>query len=291
MQSNDSTITSVAPDLQWLVCHESYHYLNYTFIKEICCLCIQNGKYINLHVKQFNIFAGDSKIDDTFEIQQKRHGLAWEKGEVEDYEMQCNIQATIDRNATIYMPNTHLVRQFDNWGFQDIQVLKNAPIITNPVYSATWCGKFHEHVGMACAQRNCHNIYTHLKTMMLPYLYTNAFKLEFYNHGSLPVLTIPPQAQQTVTLPPPTYNECVCTRNFIQQSLYKQDHTTPTLQQLFDCLQLQRNAIARSELSVAGADGYDGGLGLAQATANPPTQYQVGETSNQAAGAVDYQIL
>src|SRR5437773_4869913 len=106
MQSDDSIITRVAPDLQWLVCHESYHYLNYTFVKEICCLCIQTGKYINLHVKQFNIFVGDSEIDKTFEIQRKRHGLAWEMGDVGECDMQCNIQAVIDRNATIYMANT-----------------------------------------------------------------------------------------------------------------------------------------------------------------------------------------
>src|SRR5436190_3904681 len=134
MQSKNSILTSdMAEDLQWIVCYESYHYLNFTYVKEICCLCIQNGQYINIHVKQFNIFAGDAQIDATFRIQRARHGLAWEKGEVEEHEMESLILATINQKATIFMRNTHLVRMFDNLGYREVQILKYEP--TNQLLS------------------------------------------------------------------------------------------------------------------------------------------------------------
>src|SRR5438477_10921981 len=107
MQSKNSILTSdMAEDLQWIVCYESYHYLNFTYVKEICCLCIQNGQYINIHVKQFNIFAGDPQIDAIFRIQRMRHGLPWEVGDVEELDMESLILARINQNATIFMYNT-----------------------------------------------------------------------------------------------------------------------------------------------------------------------------------------
>src|SRR5438477_2999324 len=271
MQSKDSIVTSaMAEDLQWIVCYESYHYLNFTYVKEICCLCIQNGHYINMHVKQFNIFAGDAQIDTTFRIQRMRHGLAWEMGDVEEHEMESLILATINQNATIFMRNTHLIHMLNNFGYRDVQILRYEP--SNQLLSTVeaFCNHSHDHHTKSCAQRASHHMYHYLKPMLLPYLYTNTFKLEFYN-GSLPVLIIPPQ---------------------LQQSLYK-PNTTPAsviaLHREFGSLQLHEST--HSELGVAGADGYDGGLGLAQATAANSSQYQVGETSNQAAGAVDYQVL
>src|SRR5437773_7058026 len=80
-----------------------------------------------MHVKQFNIFAGDAQIDTTFRIQRMRHGLAWVKGEVKEHEMESLILATINQNATIFMCNTHLVHMFNNLGYRDVQILKYEP--------------------------------------------------------------------------------------------------------------------------------------------------------------------
>ena len=247
MQSDDSTPD---PDLQWIICVEGYHIVNKMFPKELSIICIQTGDYMTGRIKYDPIIKTNDNVC-TYLAQFRRHGLGWACGEHTIDEVIIALKNWVHHHSEIFIIEPHLKTMFEAWGFEDVQVLKILP--PKCFDESTHCGTHpdaHQHLGNECAQQKCNEVLEFLRPALIPRLDPQLIECDVFKH--------------------PAITDKYGSHRLLEPFYHRIKKVT---------LDYGKN----SKHGLAGADGFDGGLGRATKQDTTPNQYLECKASNSTA--------